>query len=110
MRVIAPKEVFEPHGKYPYYPGGVCPIFKTEQIGYVSAEVPGFTVETVKGGDSGSPDMVPLPGELVFWRGRSTWPASPEMQADMDQLSRQEGLDPANYQLQWVDLSGYPAY
>jgi hypothetical protein len=30
------------------------------------------------------------------------------MQADMDALSRSAGLDPAKYQMQWVDLSSYP--
>jgi hypothetical protein len=54
--------------------------------------------------------MLPLPGELAFRDGRTTWPVSPEMQADMDQLCRLEDLDPARYQLQYVDLSAYPSY
>ncbi len=90
--------------------GGNCPVFKTEQLGHVSAEVPGFTFNTWKGGDSGSPNLLPLPGELVFIGGRSTSPPGPAMQADMDELSRQEGLNPKAYQLQWVDLSQYPKY
>ena len=88
--------------------GGYCPLFKTEQGGNVSAEVPGFTVATWKGGDSGSPNLLPLPGELVFFSGRSTSGPSPEMQADMDALSQLEGLSPNSYQLQWVDLAKYP--
>jgi hypothetical protein len=32
------------------------------------------------------------------------------MQADMDELSRQEGLKPKPYQLQWVDLAKFPKY
>lgn len=90
--------------------GGNCPIFKTEQSGQVSADVPGFTVNTWKAGDSGSPNLLPLPGELVFIGGRSTSGPSPEMQADMDALSKMEGLNPNVYQLQWVDLSQYPSY
>ena len=90
--------------------GGSCLVFKSEQLGHVSAEVPGFTYNTWKGGDSGSPDLLPLPGELVFFGGRSTSPPSAAMQADMDELSRQEGLRPKAYQLQWVDLSKYPKY
>ena len=85
-------------------------MFKTEQGGNVSADVPGFIVDTMKGGDSGSPNMLPLPGELVFWTGRTTSGASPEMQADMDTLCRLEGLDTRKYRLQWVDLSRYPKY
>jgi hypothetical protein len=54
--------------------------------------------------------MLPLPGELVFWNGTSTSGASPEMQSDMDQLCRLQGLDPKKYQLQWVDLSSFPNY
>jgi hypothetical protein len=90
--------------------GWNCPIFKTEQAGKVSADVPGFTVDTWKGGDSGSPNLLPMPGELVFFSGRSTSGPSLAMQADMDELSRQEGLNPKAYQLQWVDLSKYPKY
>jgi hypothetical protein len=111
MRVLTPKEVFEvPQCRYAYITGGPCPIFKTEQGGSVSADVPGFTLNTLKGGDSGSPNMLPLPGELVFFDGRTTSGPSPEMQADMDKLCRREGLDPGKYQLQWVDLSPYPIY
>jgi hypothetical protein len=90
--------------------GANCPIFKTEQGGQVSAEVPGFTVNARKGGDSGSPDLLPLPGELVFIGGRSTSGPGADMQADMDALSKMEGLNPDAYQLQWVDLSKYPRY
>jgi hypothetical protein len=90
--------------------GGSCPLFKTEQAGNVSAEVPGFTIDTWKGGDSGSPNMLPLPGELVFFGGRSTSGPNSPMQADMDALSQMEGLNPNAYQLRWVDLSNYPGY
>jgi len=110
MRVVAEKDVFGPHSRYVLGFGAASPLFKTEQTGFISADVPGFTVDTYKGGDSGSPDMLPLPAELVFCRGRSTSGASPEMQAEMDQLCRVEGLDPKKYQLQWADLSSFPAY
>ena len=90
-------------------PNGVnCPVFKTEQGGQVSAEVPGFKVATWKSGDSGSPNLLPLPGELVFFGGRSTSGPSSEMQADMDTLSQMEGLNPKTYQLRWLDWSKYP--
>jgi hypothetical protein len=62
-------------------------------------------VDIWKGGDSGSPNMLPLPGELVFSGGRATSGPGPEMQADMDELCRREGLDPQRYQMQWVELS-----
>ena len=86
------------------------PVFMTEQGGHVSASVPGFTVPTGKGGDSGSPNLLPLPGELVFLAGRATSGPSPEMQADMDELCRLEKLSPEKYQMQWVDLSAFPQY
>jgi hypothetical protein len=92
---------------YPSPPGAPWPIFKTEQTGHVSADIPDFTVDTWKGGDSGSPNMLPLPGELVFLSGRSTSGPSPEMQADMDELCRRDGIDLKRYQMQWVDLESY---
>jgi hypothetical protein len=112
MRVIPENEVFGVgHSKYVQAAGGTpSPIFKLEQLGYVSADALGFTTDTYKPGDSGSPNMLPLPGELAFWTGRSTSGASPEMQADMDQLCRLQGLDPKKHQLQWLDLSRFPIY
>jgi hypothetical protein len=95
--------------KYPYPPSPAHWVtFLTEQTGNVSANCAPFVVDTWKGGDSGSPNLLPLPGELVFYAGRSTSGPSPQMQADMDALSRSAGLDPAKYQMQWVDLSSYP--
>ena len=86
-------------------PGGApFPIFQTEQTGNVSSSIPPLTVNTWKGGDSGSPNMIPLPGELVFFSGRSTSGPTPEMQDDMDELCRLEGLNPAKYQMRWADL------
>ena len=96
--------------KCPVRPGAPALTFLTEQSGNVSAEVPGFTVPTMKGGDSGSPNMLPMPQELVFYSGRTTSGPSPEMQADMDELCRSSGLDPARYQMKWVDLSAFPSY
>jgi len=80
------------------------PLFQTEQGGNVSTGVPPLTVNTWKGGDPGSPDLIPLPGQLVFSGGRSTSGPSHEMQEDMDELCRRAGLAPAKYQLHWVDL------
>ena len=111
MRVMAASDVFAvPHCKYWSFPGVPPLLFKTEQGGNVSADVPGFTLDTIKQGDSGSPNMLPLPGELVFLNGRTTSGPSPEMQADMDELCKFEGLNPAKYQLQYPDLSRYPTY
>jgi len=107
LRVIAATNLA---AKYSWLAGAPHPLFKSEQTGQVSTEIPGFTLNTWKGGDSGSPDMLPLPNELVFLNGRSTSGPSPEMQADMDHLCELEHLDPKKYQLQWVDLSAYPAY
>ena len=76
----------------------------------MSAEIPGFTVPTWMAGDSGSPVMLPLPGELVFVGGRSTTGPTTQMQADMDELCRQQQLDPKRYQMRWADLSRFPDY
>jgi hypothetical protein len=107
MQVVAERDM---NWKYRPHPGAPLPMFKTEQSGHVSAEVPGFMLNTWKAGDSGSPDMLPLPGMLGFCIGRSTSGPSPQMQADMDELCELEGLNPKRYQLQWVDLSKYPMY
>ncbi len=98
--------------KCPWRDGAPWLIFRTEQTGHVSAgnSVPYFWCNTGKGGDSGAPDMLPLPGELVFFRGRTSTGPDAAMQAEMDKLCRSEGLDPAKYQMQWVDLSSYPSY
>jgi hypothetical protein len=107
MRVISNETKLR---KYPMVGNVPELLFMTEQTGNVSAGVAGFTVPTMKGGDSGSPNMIPMPGELVFCGGRTTSSPSQAMQADMDELSRLGGLDPAKYQLQWVDLSAFPSY
>lgn len=85
------------------------PFFLTEQTGMVSTGVAPLTVNIWKGGDSGSPNLIPLPGQLVFVGGRSTSGPSREMQEDMDELCRREKLNPAKYPLQWVDLGRLPA-
>ncbi len=105
MRVAEVTNVF---AKYPTIPGAPHPMFLTEQAGHVSAEVPGWMVNTWKGGDSGSPNMLPMPGELVFCSGRSTSGPDQGMQEDMDELCRRQKLDARKYQLQWFELSKYP--
>jgi hypothetical protein len=85
------------------------PVFMTLQEGCVSARIAEWTVP-IRGGDSGAPVMLPLPGELVFFGGITTSPPSAEMQADMDMLSRRAGLDPRRYQMQWVNLDAYPDF
>lgn len=109
MRVTTQKEVFS---RYVFPDTFSVPVvlFYLEQGGNVSANVPGFTVPIMKGGDSGSANMLPLPGELVFYNGRTTSSPGPEMQADMDEMCRQEGLEPSRYKLQWIDLSRFPTY
>jgi hypothetical protein len=91
-------------------PSAPYPAFKTEQDGNVIAELPGFIYGSYKGGDSGSPNLLPMPGELVFISGRSTSTPTPAMQADMDELCRLERLQPGKYQMQWFNISQYPAY
>jgi hypothetical protein len=107
LRVVALTNVL---ARYPVCVGAPRPVFQTEQAGHVNAGIEGFIVNAWKGGDSGAPDMLPLANELVFYGGRSTASPSPVMQADMDTLCRMEGLDPRGYQLQWADLSRFPAY
>ncbi len=107
MRVVALTNIL---AQYPSRPAAPRPFFRTEQLGNVSAELPGFFIDTWKGGDSGSPDMLPMPGELVFFGGRSTSGPGAEMQADMDALCTAQGLNPKKYQLQWIDLSSCPSY
>jgi len=111
MQVMRREDISaSPHSRYVLFTDAPCPLFKMEWHGNVSAEVPGFSVNTLKPPDSGSPNMLALPDKLVFWTGRSSSGASPEMQADMDRLCELEGLDPKNYQMHWVDLSSFPAY
>jgi hypothetical protein len=96
--------------KYPNVP--LCPwmLLQMEQGGNVSCGLPGMSCNTGKGGDSGSANLIPLVNELVFISGRSSSPASDEMQGDMDELCRLERLRPEKYQLQWIDLSAFPSY
>ena len=109
MRVLSIAEI-QPKYRFAARASWPCPILETEQGGEVSAGIAPFVVNTWKPGDSGSPNMVPLPGELVFYGGRSTSGPTREMQEDMDELCRLERLDPKNYQLRRADLSKYPDY
>jgi hypothetical protein len=95
---------------FPSCPDAPWPFYKAEAGGHVSADIPGFTFPTWKGGDSGSPDMLNFRQELLFTGGRSTSDASEQMQADMDELCRLQNLNPKKYQLQWLDLSAFPTY
>ena len=50
--------------------------------------------------------MIPSPdNKLIMYLGRGTSGITDQTQADMDALSVFEGLNPANYQLKWYDLS-----
>jgi subtilisin-like proprotein convertase family protein len=80
--------------------------FATEQLGHCEANVPPFIYDIRKGGDSGSPNMIPSPdNKLVMFTGTGTTGFNAQMQADMDTLSTYAGINPANYQLHWYDLS-----
>jgi hypothetical protein len=77
----------------------------TEQEGHVSAQVPPFVYPLMKGGDSGSPNMIPTPDNvLVMISGRTTSGPSLQMQADIDALSAYLGLNTNNYQLRWYAM------
>lgn len=113
-------------GYYPTYPTNQVnvarprPDLRTEQDGHIDTGhtgsydtvlgIPGFYFDSWKGGDSGSPNMLLIDNDLVMIGGRSTSPAHPGMQEVMDTLSIMSGLDPANYQMQWKDLSAFPLY
>lgn len=92
------------------------PVIYTEQegkidtSGNVSAGIPGFTYPSQVGGDSGSPNMILVDDDLVFFGGRTTSGPSAHMQGAMDALSVLSGLIPANYQMQWKDMSSFPVY
>ncbi len=106
LRVVDPVKV---RRKYLFPPMEGKPVLMVLQAGYVSAMIGGWDIP-VSGGDSGNPRLLPLPGELVFLEGITTFPPSAEMQADMDLLSRKAGLDPRQYQMQWVNLDAYPDF
>jgi len=59
------------------------------------------------GGDSGGPDFYILNGAVVMLEGRTTTGWCPLMQADCDALTTWAGLDPANYQIQLLDLTQF---
>jgi hypothetical protein len=107
LRVVDPVDVYF---KYPTCVDAPRPLYETEQTGHVNAGIAGFTVPAWKGGDSGSPNLLPMANELLFFGGRSTAGPSYVMQADLDKLCVLEGLDPRKYQMQWQDLSPYPSY
>jgi hypothetical protein len=109
LRVVMQAEI---QSKYPFpgLPGCPQPIFQTEQGGYVSTGIAPLVVNTWKPGDSGAPNLIPLPGEVIFFSGRSTTGPSREMQQDMDELCRLEKLKPEKYQMRKADLSKYSAF
>ena len=99
---------------YPSAPSNV--MFYVEQGGHCGAQsnpgiggiFPQFSVNGWKGGDSGSPNFLPMPDRtLVLAGGRGTSFASPEMQADLDALTRWAGLRTNDYQLHWVIPTNY---
>lgn len=106
MRVVDRATVMR---KYLFGDPSHKPYFMALQGGFVSANVPGWTIP-FRNGDSGNPIMLPLPDEVVFMGGITTSPPGAQMQADMDKLSRKAGLDRRKYQMQWVNLDAYPDF
>jgi hypothetical protein len=81
----------------------------TEQNGHCATGgglIPPFIYPLLKGGDSGSPDMLPSPdNKLIMFSGRGISGFSPQVQADIDTLSLWLGLNTNNYRIRWYDLS-----
>jgi hypothetical protein len=81
----------------------------TEQTGRCATggdPIPPFVFPLFKGGDSGSPNILPSPdNKLIMYSGRGVSGFSPQVQADIDTLSLWLGLNTNNYQLHWYDLS-----
>jgi len=106
---ITPVSVMSPQDMEIYYsntPDLPFLFLGSEQGGHCAANIAPFLYPLWKGGDSGSPDMIPSPdNKLIMYLGRGTSGITSQTQADMDALSLFEGLNPANYQLKWYDLS-----
>jgi hypothetical protein len=81
----------------------------TEQDGHCATgdtAIPPFIYPLFKGGDSGSPNILPSPdNKLIMFSGRGVPGFSSQVQADMDTLSMYSGLNTNNYRLRWYDLS-----
>jgi len=81
----------------------------TEQAGHCATggdPIPPFVYPLLKGGDSGSPNMLPSPdNKLIMFSGRGISGFSPQVQADIDTLSLYLGLNPSNYRLRPYDLT-----
>ncbi|MGC3959114.1 MAG: Ig-like domain-containing protein [Verrucomicrobiota bacterium] len=91
---------------YAYTPDLPYVFLAPEQTGRCAAGVLPFIYPIMKGGDSGSPNLILSPdNKLIMFSGRGTSRIDPQMQVDMDALSGFVGLNPSNYQLQWYDLS-----
>ncbi len=81
------------------------------QLGTCTHNIVGTVPTTASGhsmfisGDSGSPNFYVLKGEIIMLSGRTTSGYSAQMQADVDALSAWEGLNPADYKIQLLDLS-----
>ncbi len=105
MAVISEDDVEVVYPRYsppPYVWYGTC------QHGYISSfnDLELLQGCPTTGGDSGSPNMLPMPdGSLVMFGGRTTSGPSTKMQDDMDDLTTRIGLTPANYRLNWYDLT-----
>jgi hypothetical protein len=109
---IEPMRVMDPapmQRKYFFGDTSHKPLLWALQNGRVSGGIPGWIVG-VGGGDSGAPVMLPLPDEVIFFGGVTCSGPSPRMQIDLDLLSLRAGLDPSQYQMEWVNLDVYPDF
>ena len=83
----------------------------TEQEGHYATAgdpIPPFIFPLSKGGDSGSPNIIPSPdNKLILFSGRGISGLSPQVQADIDTLSIYAGLNPNNYRLRSYDLTAW---
>jgi hypothetical protein len=94
-----------------YYRTAEIPYFTlgTEQNGHCATAgdlIPPFIYPLNKGGDSGSPNILPSPdNKLIMFSGSGISGFTPQVQADMDTLSLYLGLNTNNYRLRYYDLT-----
>jgi hypothetical protein len=85
----------------------------TEQTGHVcpylwSTVTTPFYYNFNKGGDSGSPFMLPMPGTLVFFAGTTTSGLNGTFTNDLNALTVAAGLSTSTYKLRIYDFSAFP--
>jgi hypothetical protein len=94
-----------------YFPTPQIPylVLGTEQSGHVATfgdPIQPFVYPLWKGGDSGSPNFIISPdNKLVMIGGRGCSTITAQLAEDVEALTQCLGLNPADYQLHWYDLS-----